>query len=548
MTRALAFAPFALALILFVPSQMSAFPLLPSMRPSPIRSYSKIIGQRGSVRLFDSTSTEQETAVESTVEGITPLNEETPCNETHARTDSSFWESLRATVGGSVDESRILYPEINDGEVSRMFSSLEYCAESGKAQHATGSVMGASALVAGTTVGAGVLALPAATASVGFIPSTAALLVAYVFMTMAGLLIAELTLNQIGRTGRPGLGLLELYKTSLGAGWSTVGTAAYFFLHYAMMVAYIAQGGTNLQGFMGPNLLPGSTPQIAFASAIGASLLVTKPAWIEQVNNAMVLAVGASFLCIVGIGAQTADWSSLTDAANQHSEGIISCFPILFLALVYQNVVPTVVNNLEGDRTKITQSIIAGTTAPLLMFLAWNAVCLGNVSGSDTGGMDPVALLQSGAAGGDFLLAPLVTSFSVLALITSLIGFTFGLVDAWTDILGINQKSEAFSRYKPALYGLVYLPPLALSTTDPSVFYTALEYGGAFGVSTLFLVLPPLMVWKERYQETDSPLITKPMVAFGKIPLGAMWLAAGTLIFQQAVEKSGILEMAESAM
>jgi tyrosine-specific transport protein len=188
-------------------------------------------------------------------------------------------------------------------------------------------------------------------------------------------------------------------------------------------------------------------------------------------------------------------------------------------------------------------------TAPLLMFLAWNAVCLGNV-GTDANavaGLDPVALLQSGAAGGSSLLAPLVTTFSVLALITSLIGFTYGLVDAWTDVLKINQKSEAFGRYRPALYALVYLPPLGLSLTDPNIFYNALEYGGAFGVSTLFLVLPPLMVWKERYENTEAPLITKPMVGLGKLPLGAMWVAASALIVEQAAEKSGLLEVLQSS-
>ena len=409
--------------------------------------------------------------------------------------------------------------------------------------------MGAAALVAGTTVGAGVLALPAATAATGFVPSTIALLVAYVFMTTSGLLIAELTLNQIGRTGRPGLGLLELYQSSLGAQWATVGTAAYFFLHYAMMVAYIAQGGTNVQTFLGggSEVLGGLPPQVFFAAVVGGSLLLAKPTWIEQVNNAMVLAVGASFLGIVATGAASADWSALVNPAAQHPAAVVSCFPILFLALVYQNIVPTVVNNLEGDRSKISQAIVGGTTAPLLMFLAWNAVCLGNAAsaGGDLATVDPVALLQSGAAGS--FLGPLVTTFSVLALITSLIGFTYGLVDAWTDVFGINQKSEAFKRYRPALYALIYLPPLALSMTDPNIFYTALEYGGAFGVSTLFLVLPPLMVFKERYQDTDSPLITKPMVGWGKLPLGALWLAAGSLIVQQAAEKSGLLDMLQSS-
>jgi tyrosine-specific transport protein len=214
--------------------------------------------------------------------------------------------------------------------------------------------------------------------------------------------------------------------------------------------------------------------------------------------------------------------------------------------LVYQNIVPTVVNNLEGDRTKITQAIIGGTTAPLVMFLAWNAVCLGNVGDSTTGGLDPVALLQSGEGNTNGVLAPLVTAFSVLALMTSLIGFTYGLIDAWTDIFGINQKSETYQRVRPALYALVYLPPLALSMTDPGIFLTALEYGGAFGVSTLFLVLPPLMVWKERYEHIDEPLITQPMVGLGKVPLIAMWVVAGTLIVEQAAEKTGVLEALSS--
>ena len=294
---------------------------------------------------------------------------QTKGGESSSAFSSSMWKSFEASLGASVDESRIIYPEIDSGEVSRMFSSLEYRRTDDKngssdapqvtATHASGSVVGAAALVAGTTVGAGVLALPAATVSTGFVPSTLALLVACVFMTTSGLLIAEKTLNEIARTGRPGLGLLELYESTLGSGWSVIGTAAYFFLHYAMMVAYIAQGGNNVQAVLGNEI--GLPPQAIFATVIGASLLLAKPALVEKVNNLMVLAVGVSFLGIVGIGAQSADWSTLVDPVAQHPEAVVGCFPILFLALVYQNIVPTVVNNLEGDRTKITQAIVGGT-------------------------------------------------------------------------------------------------------------------------------------------------------------------------------------------
>jgi tyrosine-specific transport protein len=483
---------------------------------------------------------------------------------------SRFWQSLQEKIG-TVDESRILFPEYETGEIPRMFSSLEYTTthhgddEEGSkngmkkkkkvvvaARHAAGSVLGAAALVAGTTVGAGVLALPAATAPAGFVPSTVALLVAYVYMTMSGLLIAELTLNRMGRTGRPGVGLLDLYDANLGQPWSMLGSAAYFFLHYAVMTAYVAQGGVNINNLFSTGLPDGVGP-LSFAAIVGASIYLAKPSWMEQANNVMVAGVAASFLGIVAMGATTMDWSALVDPANQHPEQVVNCFPILFLSLVFQNVVPTVVNSLEGDRGKIIKAIVAGTTVPLLMFLAWNAVCLGNVMGNpgitDMASIDPVALLQSGQAGGSSaLLAPLVTTFSILALVTSMIGFTYGLVNAWTDVLKLpntsttNASADYENKWKPALFALTFLPPLVMSLTNPEIFYSALENAGAFGVSTLFIVLPPIMVWKERYHDTDTPLMTRPMVPLGKIPLGSMWKAAATLIVEQGAEKLGFFE------
>jgi len=94
--------------------------------------------------------------------------------------------------------------------------------------------------VAGTIIGDGVLPLPTATAPVGFLPSSAALIVAWFYMTISGLLIAELSINRMGETGKLGVGLLEIYKTYLGDGLGKVGSGAYFFLHYAIMVAYLS--------------------------------------------------------------------------------------------------------------------------------------------------------------------------------------------------------------------------------------------------------------------------------------------------------------------
>ena len=60
---------------------------------------------------------------------------------------------------------------------------------------APGTVLGSAALVAGTTVGAGILALPAKTLAAGLAPTATLLVGGWVFMAATGLLIAEVELN-----------------------------------------------------------------------------------------------------------------------------------------------------------------------------------------------------------------------------------------------------------------------------------------------------------------------------------------------------------------
>ena len=64
-----------------------------------------------------------------------------------------------------------------------------------EADEAPGTVLGSAALVAGTTVGAGILALPAKTLAAGLAPTATLLVGGWIFMAATGLLIAEVDLN-----------------------------------------------------------------------------------------------------------------------------------------------------------------------------------------------------------------------------------------------------------------------------------------------------------------------------------------------------------------
>jgi tyrosine-specific transport protein len=257
-----------------------------------------------------------------------------------------------------------------------------------------------------------------------------------------------------------------------------------------------------------------------------------------------------SFLGLVCVGAPTVNVAELINPIHQHPENVISGFPIMVLSLVYQNIVPTIVTQLECDRRKITQAIVGGTLLPLIMFLLWNGVILGNMYNSnDINEMiNPISMLQSAAAnsGNMGLLSNLVGIFSELAIVTSLIGFVYGLISAWTDVLKLPTSGMQYEQqWKPILFGAVFIPPLAIvaaSNGNPDIFIQALDYGGAFGVSTLFLLLPPFMVWKSRYTDTEkSNLATLPLMPGGKLALGSLWKASGTLIIEQGLDKLGVL-------
>uniref|UniRef100_A0A0E0QCC4 Uncharacterized protein n=1 Tax=Oryza rufipogon TaxID=4529 RepID=A0A0E0QCC4_ORYRU len=121
-------------------------------------------------------------------------------------------------------------------------------------------------------------------------------------------------------------------------------------------------------------------------------------------------------------------WSSLLEANFAAAPQSI---PIIALSFVYQNVVPVLCTNLEGDLSKVRKAIVVGTAIPLALFLIWDAVILGTLPGLAGDGtiIDPIEQLRSSNG----TVGPIVEAFSFLAIGTSYIGFVLGLSDFIAD-------------------------------------------------------------------------------------------------------------------
>ncbi|KAJ9508016.1 hypothetical protein QJQ45_021351 [Haematococcus lacustris] len=294
---------------------------------------------------------------------------------------------------------------------------------------------------------------------VGFLASAAALVGCCAYSVITGLLVAEVNLNIMREQGAGGVSLVTMAQATLGQRAASVVSALYIFQHYSLLVAYISRSGEILSQDTG---LPSPLACTLFAVPLGLACYALPGRQLDALNNSLVAGVVAVFMALVllvlpGVQPDTlwvANWGAVPHT-----------LPVLALAFVYQNVVPVVVKELEGDPGKIRASLLCGSLLPLAMFLVWEAVVLGS--------MGPAAATTAAAAAavaGDPLEAlqasspvarPLVDSFSLLAIVTSFIGFCLGLTDFLEDILSPRTQQPPHSLSQPG-------QPPATSTTNSS--------------------------------------------------------------------------------
>ena len=419
----------------------------------------------------------------------------------------------------------------------------------------TGSVVAATALVAGTTVGAGILALPASTLAAGFAPSSAALVGAWVYMASTGLLVAEVNVNTLCALEKDAVSINSMAEETLGVTGARLSSLAYVFIHYTLLVAYLIQGGQVLAEYV-PLLPPGGGAP-AFAALLGGGMLLSAPTLVDRVNSVLVAGVAASFVGLLAIGSQQVDPSLLLHA---DVPAVLPALPLMVLSLVYHNVVPTVCNQLSCDLPRIRTAIVLGSALPTLMFIAWSAVILGSVpydaaaSAAAAGQVfDPLQVLR---ASGD-AFGGLVRLFSLLAVATSFVGFVYGLTDFFADLFGWEAVSVAAPATtdeakaddgggggsallrKAALYACTLLPPLGFALNDPSVFFAALDNAGTYGVLTLFGAFPAAMAWQQRYgPDADADELVAPeALPGGRVSLALIAAAALGVIGVETAER-----------
>mmetsp|Transcript_34126 Transcript_34126/g.49579 ORF Transcript_34126/g.49579 Transcript_34126/m.49579 type:complete len:359 (-) Transcript_34126:53-1129(-) len=322
-------------------------------------------------------------------------------------------------------------------------------------------------------------------------------------MLSTGLLIAEVNCNS--RTTYPNSatsesnGILAMTKSIFGEYAAAFCGIIYVFIHYTLLIAYVSQAGNilsdvfHLKSFIGPLL---------FSCILGGTMAFGSTRLIENVNNGFVAVVLASFASLVLAQFNGIHLETLLNTSNWSA--VLPAIPVMFVALVYHNIVPSICSSLQYNKAKIATTLTVGTLIPLIMFVVWIGVSLGNKTGE--------SLAQTV---GGVPISSLIQLFSESAIVTSFIGFVIGLMDFYRDIFPSNPNSNHNQRRinDLALFALVLVPPTVVATlSDPSIFITALDVAGTYGISVLFGILPILLAFKSRQNYESKKVKTEDFV------------------------------------
>ena len=359
--------------------------------------------------------------------------------------------------------------------------------------------VGSTLLVAGTMIGAGMLAMPLTSAGIGFSFTLVLLLGLWALLTFSALLFVELY-----QTAESDAGIGTLAEQYFGKAGRIIATAVLIIFLYALIAAYISGGGSLLK-----DLLPesfGDKVSILLFTVIFGSFIVIGTHSVDKINRVLFFVMLAAFAVVLSLMLPEIKFDNLM-AMPIDNALIISASPVFFTAFGFHGSIPSLNKYLDGNVKALRISILAGSAITLCAYILWQMSTHGLLTQNEflqilkedatLNGLVKATLAITGSN----MIAGAVKLFSTLALVTSFLGVGLGLLECIEDLL---KRSFNISAGRISLGLMTFIPPLVFALFYPEGFILALGYAGQM-FAFYAVVLPVSLVWKARRAHTNLP-------------------------------------------
>ncbi len=391
-----------------------------------------------------------------------------------------------------------------------------------KINHTLGGIF----LVAGTSIGAGMLAIPIGTGFMGFFPSIILFLACWLFFLVTAVFFID-----VNDSVKVESNLITMAGKTLGLPGQIFTWGIYLLLLYSLTAAYIAGSAPLFQASLAyiHVHVPLWLCYLALPLVFGAFVYLGTEE-VDIVNRLLMTGLIGSYLFLILGVPQQIQTSNLLHFDS--ALGVIG-LPIVITAFGYHIILPTLGTYLKHNRKKLIQTVIFGSLMTLFVYIIWQMLVLGVVPLTGKTSLAQTWFYEGGSAAtplAKMMKNSLVSTasyfFSFFAIITSFLGVSLSLVDFVSD--GFRLKKGHKGRLLAC--AITFVPPIFFVLSYERGFIMALEYAGIF-VILLLGILPACMALKIKKPSFYTSALGKFLVlSIIVISLGALIIVIGNQI------------------
>lgn len=380
-------------------------------------------------------------------------------------------------------------------------------------------LLGGILLIVGTSLGAGMLGLPVAAASLGFSGAFFLLVFFWALMLAGAFLTLEVNLLLPVNTN-----IISMAKKTVGVPGQMFTWVTYLLLLYSLLCAYIAGGGgllSHVLKFMGVVLSP-STSVVVFTSVFGL-IVYAGIGVVDKTNRIFITLKFATLFAVVGLLMPNISFEKLVGGQfNQLTS--ITAITVTCTSFGWAVLIPSLRTYFSNDIKMLKKAIWIGSLLPLIFYIVWDAIIMGIVSDSNlqailstqdsTGRLVEILSILANKP----ITTVFINAFTSISILTSFLGVALCLTDFIADGLNMEKKGGK----NVLIHLLTFVPAAVVSVTIPGLFIKALEFAGLYCIILLILI-PAWMAWCGRYRTKH---ISKHTVSGGKPFLGLVILVS----------------------
>ena len=212
-----------------------------------------------------------------------------------------------------------------------------------------GRLIGATFIVIGTSIGAGMLAMPIISASISYKYSVLILIFMWALMAIAAHIQLSLFKN------KPiGISFAKLVSLELGSKAKIIPAIVKMLLFYSLLSAYMAGSASFLMHFF---QISNSMALIIFALLFG-TIVSTTAKTVDITNRLFLVTKFLAFFIIVMLLIPKANTKNLSFSNSLDISALFIAIPVFFTSYGFHGSIPSLVTYLKNNQTQLKKSFL----------------------------------------------------------------------------------------------------------------------------------------------------------------------------------------------